>query len=133
MSIWTEIEETIRKDLIGTSYLNDRQQKVASEVLGEIRRTVMTLQAEADLTDTLRQLLADERMKRTEAEMQVESLQMRLDAPSEEMRRAQAAAWAEGHDAGWEEREDFAQHGSVPSGIHQSEAINPYREEAPDA
>lgn len=44
-----------------------------------------------------------------------------------------AEAWDEGHDAGWAGCEDFAQHGSVPSGIHQSEAINPYREEAPDA
>ena len=39
-----------------------------------------------------------------------------------------AKAWDEGHDAGWNSRDDDAARGWVPSGIHESDAVNPYRE-----
>lgn len=38
-----------------------------------------------------------------------------------------AKAWDEGHDAGWNSRHDDAVCGWVPSGVHESDAVNPYR------
>tara|TARA_R110000822_G_C15109043_1_gene472743 strand:- start:78 stop:341 length:264 start_codon:yes stop_codon:yes gene_type:complete len=39
-----------------------------------------------------------------------------------------AEAWDEGHKEGWESRHDDATAGFMPSGVHQSDAKNPYRE-----
>jgi len=38
-----------------------------------------------------------------------------------------AKAWDEGHDAGWNSRDDDAARGWMPSGVHESDAENPYR------
>lgn len=40
-----------------------------------------------------------------------------------------AEAWNEGHNEGWESRHDDATAGFTPSGVHESDAKNPYREE----
>lgn len=45
------------------------------------------------------------------------------------IREAKAEAWDEGHDAGWNSRDDDAARGWwVPSVVHESDAVNPYRE-----
>jgi hypothetical protein len=41
-----------------------------------------------------------------------------------------AEAWDEGHDSGWESRHEDALAGFMPSGPHESDAQNPYREAA---
>lgn len=38
-----------------------------------------------------------------------------------------AKAWDEGHDAGWNSRHDDAIRGWMSSGVHESDAENPYR------
>lgn len=38
-----------------------------------------------------------------------------------------AEAWDEGHEAGWNSRDDDVSRGWVPSGVHESDAENPYR------
>lgn len=45
------------------------------------------------------------------------------------LREVKAEAWDEGHDAGWEDRHQDALAGWMTSGPHESEAVNPYREE----
>lgn len=50
---------------------------------------------------------------------------------AEEVRKAKASAWDEGCAAGWDDRESFVHCGAIPSGIHQSDATNPYRETTP--
>lgn len=43
------------------------------------------------------------------------------------IREREAKAWDEGHDAGWNSRDEDAARGWVPSGVHESDAVNPYR------
>ena len=62
------------------------------------------------------------------------------DAPTDEvaaavlpiLRRAQAEAWDEGQDAGWEEAQDqWATEGMVGDRWKRADTPNPYREETP--
>ena len=50
-------------------------------------------------------------------------------APADALREMKAEAWDEGHDTGWEDRHQDALAGWMTSGPHESEAVNPYREE----
>lgn len=49
------------------------------------------------------------------------------DRPARDEREAEA--WDEGHNAGWNSRNDDAVAGWMPSGPHESDAKNPYRSE----
>ncbi len=42
------------------------------------------------------------------------------------MQAARREAWDEGHAAGWQSRHDDWASGHVPSGVHESDAVNPY-------
>ena len=44
-----------------------------------------------------------------------------------ELEAERATAWDMGHDAGWSARHDDALSGWMPSGPHESDAVNPYR------
>lgn len=59
--------------------------------------------------------------------MRSETVTMSRDEYEAAIRAAKVEAWQEGHDAGWNEREDFAMCGSWPRDVCDSTVENPYR------
>lgn len=57
----------------------------------------------------------------------LESMRAERDAALARAYEVAAEAWDEGHDAGWNSRHDDAICGWMPSGVHESDAVNPYR------